>query len=308
MPVDHEFGGISTDLKLSMVEAYLAAFTRALRSKFAELWYIDAFAGTGVRTIKQEARPSDLAGGSTEARVEQRRGSAQIALDVTPKFDHLVFIDMKRKHFRALQDLAAAPGFSDRSIQVERGDANTKILAAIQGKRWAHRRAVMFLDPYGMHVNWSTLVAVSATQAIDVWYLVSLEGLYRQAPLDRAKLTDHKRAAITRLLGTSDWEDVWYAPKTAPGGLLALMEDNSVVSHPTGYPKRTADLKDIEQFVHDRLRTIFPKVLPPLRLKNKAGVPAFLLFFAVSNPEPKAWGLASNIASHILKAGSSSQN
>ena len=57
---DHEFGGVSTNLKLSLVERYLSAFTTALRGKFKELWYIDAFAGTGERTVKLAARDSDL--------------------------------------------------------------------------------------------------------------------------------------------------------------------------------------------------------------------------------------------------------
>jgi len=52
---EHEFGGVSTDLKLSIVEDYLRAFTTALRSKFRELVYIDAFAGTGERTVRYAA-------------------------------------------------------------------------------------------------------------------------------------------------------------------------------------------------------------------------------------------------------------
>jgi len=43
---EHEFGGVSTDLKLSLVGAYLHEFTTALMGKF-DLCYIDAFAGTG---------------------------------------------------------------------------------------------------------------------------------------------------------------------------------------------------------------------------------------------------------------------
>ena len=39
----------------------------------------------------------------------------------------------------------------------------------------------MFLDPYGMEVEWKTLQAVAATRAIDVWFLFPLAGLYRQA-------------------------------------------------------------------------------------------------------------------------------
>jgi three-Cys-motif partner protein len=56
---DHEFGGVSTNPKLSLVERYLSAFTTALQGK-KELWYIDAFAGTGKRTVRLAARDSDL--------------------------------------------------------------------------------------------------------------------------------------------------------------------------------------------------------------------------------------------------------
>src|SRR5689334_25059025 len=34
-------------------------FTTALGGKFAELWYIDAFAGTGSRTVRHEERQAD---------------------------------------------------------------------------------------------------------------------------------------------------------------------------------------------------------------------------------------------------------
>ena len=57
----HEFGAQHTELKLSLVENYLKAFTGALRSQFEELWYIDAFAGTGSRTVRVEARDQRLA-------------------------------------------------------------------------------------------------------------------------------------------------------------------------------------------------------------------------------------------------------
>jgi hypothetical protein len=40
MPVDPEFGAQHTELKLSIVESYLKAFTTALKPHFAELWYI----------------------------------------------------------------------------------------------------------------------------------------------------------------------------------------------------------------------------------------------------------------------------
>ena len=88
---DHQFGGVSTDLKLSIVEGYLKAFTTALRPRFRELVYIDAFAGTGERTVAHAAVEANLWDDYTPARIERLRGSAKIAIDIVPPFDQLLF-------------------------------------------------------------------------------------------------------------------------------------------------------------------------------------------------------------------------
>jgi three-Cys-motif partner protein len=118
---DHEFGGQHTELKLSVVESYLKAYTKALRNKFDELWYIDAFAGTGARTVRTEARDGDLLEAPVPEQIEQRRGSAQIAVDVEPAFDRIIFIDAKAKHCAALRELKAR--YPDRDITVWEEDA-----------------------------------------------------------------------------------------------------------------------------------------------------------------------------------------
>lgn len=298
---DHVFGSQSTDLKLQIIERYLREFTKALRPQFKELWYIDAFAGTGIRTVKHDAVPADLWREEVTERIEQRRGSATIALDVEPKFDRLFFIEKKKKYYDAL--IALQIEHPARRIDVLRGDANEKILDLINRRSWAGIRAVIFLDPYGMNLDWSTLEAIRNTRAIDVWYLVSLEGLFRQAARDRAKLTDYKRTKICRMVGCSDWEDEWHPPS---GGfdLVDMMSGNNA---PSEGHRRMAGIGQMEAFFHRRLTSIFPKVAPPLRLKNKGGVETFSLFFAASNPEPRAYGLALKIATYILKAGRASQ-
>lgn len=285
---DHAFGNVSTDLKLSMIESYLQAFTTALRPQFSELWYIDAFAGTGERVVRQQAIPDDLLPGADE-RIERRRGSARIALEVEPHFDRVVFMERKKVYCLALQRLKEQ--YPGRSIDIVRGDANQTIVDAIREIRWAGKRAVMFLDPYGMELNWTTLEKIRATEAIDVWYLVSLAGLFRQATRDPSKLDERKRAAITRMLGTDEWYDAWYnAPKKVD--LLGEFDEMH---------QRTADVEEIETFVGNRLKSLFPKVLKPMRLKNDRGVPMFSLFLAISNPAPKAIGLATRIGNSILK-------
>ncbi|MGE5501903.1 MAG: three-Cys-motif partner protein TcmP, partial [Ignavibacteriales bacterium] len=156
----HEFGNVSTDLKLSMVAGYLRAFTTALQHKPSpnrpfKLWYIDAFAGTGERTVRLAASEANLLGPSIEERIEARRGSAQIALNTEPQFNRLIFMERKLRHVAALQELAVR--HPTRDITVLKGDANKHIQAATNWSGWKSVRAVMFLDPYGMGVEWETL-------------------------------------------------------------------------------------------------------------------------------------------------------
>lgn len=292
---DHEFGGVSTDLKLNMIDSYLRSFTTALKGKFSELWYIDAFAGTGERTVRYAAQEADLIGTAAEERIERLRGSAQLAIDVKPPFDRLIFMDSNAKHCAALRNLRAAN--PSRTIDIVEQDANHAVAELLKGRRWGGIRAVMFLDPYGMSVNWSTLEAICATGAIDVWYLVSLSGLFRQAARDARAVDLAKRTALTRMLGTEDWDAAWYE-RTNRHDLFGETSEESM---------RIADVEAMEAFVGKRLASLFPKVLKPLRLRNARGIPQFALFFAISNSDPKAIGLASKIASYILNSGRASQ-
>ncbi|PZO03343.1 MAG: hypothetical protein DCF30_03175 [Hyphomicrobiales bacterium] len=292
---EHEFGSSSTDIKLAVVEGYLQAFTQALRPHFNHLWYIDAYAGTGERTERVEAQLGSLFDAASPERIERRRGSARIALEVAPHFDQVTFIEKNARHCQALEALGSE--FPGRNIEIMRGSAEDELRKLIQGRSWASKRAVVLLDPYGMSVSWRTLEMIQATKAIDVWYLVSLSGLFRQAARDGRALDDTKRAAITRMFGTDAWDAEWYQ-RTEKTDLFGQVDEQH---------QRIADVNAIEAYAMKRLSELFPKVLKPLRLDNGRGVPVFSLFFAVSNPHPKAIGLAQKIAGHMLKVGNSSQ-
>jgi three-Cys-motif partner protein len=296
----HRFGNASTDLKLEVIAAYLERFTTALRNQFPNLIYIDVFSGSGAREVLHEALPANLVEPAREEWIEERRGSARLALENEPPFSRLIFIENKKAFCRALRELADA--YPERRVDILRGDANSQVLEAIKQLRWAGTRGVMFIDPYGMQLKWETLKAISQTRSVDVWYLVTLQGLYRQATKNRKDITPKKRAALNRMLGTDDWERAWYTPK--PIGTLF----DHIVDTPAIGNIRVADVDEMETFVLARLKTVFPYVSPePLRLKTKGGAPGFALFFACSNPNPRAFGLAARIADHILKTGKSSQ-
>lgn len=287
MPIDHEFGGQHTELKLSIIEGYLRAFTTALRPYFKHLWYVDAFAGTGSRTVRTEYRDALFIEEPVEEIIEQRRGSAQIAIDTRPTFDFLVFIETNKNYVAALNDLAAKN--LQRRIVVAEEDSNAALKQLVLNNQWHDKRAVVFLDPYGMEVEWSTLEALASTEAVDVWFLFPLAGLFRQATRRLTDIDEHKRAALNRMFGSSSWEEELY-PQPSDGDLFGDLPERRRELNPSG----------LEAYVQRRLGSIFGKVLRPLALPIAKNPQMFSLFLCIANRAPKAMALATDIGNHLL--------
>ena len=272
------FGGIWTEQKLVALKEYLSAFTKALKNQHFKLIYLDGFAGTGSCEIKIDGETKNI------------EGSAKIALKTKPPFDHYYFIELAFRKQSALRRLVKEN--SDRNVDILDGDCNQALIKLCETVDWKRSRAVLFLDPYGFQVEWSTLKAIANTKAIDMWYLFPYAGLYRQAPKDVDALDSDKEAAINRILGTEEWRKQFYRP--SPQQDLFGKEGEVRGSH-----------QDMLDFVTNRLKQIFPCVLAPAVLyqgNNSSGAPLFALYFAVSNPNKQAQTVATRIAKHILRA------
>lgn len=278
---EHHFGGIWTLIKLEALEKYLVAFNTALSKQSFTRIYIDGFAGTGRCDIKVDGERTSI------------DGSARRALAINPPFHKYCFIDLGPKKLAALKALEAE--FPDKVIEVIRSDANTALKALCELYRWRDERAVLFLDPYGMNVEWSTLEVIAKTGAIDVWYLFPYAGLYRQAAKNPEAMDTDKEESITRLLGTDEWRQVFYTPKRQASLFDANPGEERGVNH-----------VQMLEFVSKRLNQLFPAVTAPKILyqggdaKSPSGAPLFALYFAASNPKPAAFGLATRIANDIL--------
>lgn len=183
-PAEHNFGGDWTAQKLKAVGKYLHAYTKALKDKptatspFRKA-YIDAFAGSGSRSAAR-----DRSGGETltsllfpdPAEAEPAAlldGSARLALRTEPPFDQYMFIDINPSRCASLEALKTEFPLLANRIDIRQGEANATIQAICAGN-WRSHRAVLFLDPYGMQVEWATLKAIASTQAIDLWLLFPL--------------------------------------------------------------------------------------------------------------------------------------
>lgn len=293
----HTYGGRHTERdKLQPLEKYLRAFTIALSKQSFELIYVDGFAGTGSREVLQSASPL-FEGSDAEDSYISLPGSAQMALAIDPPLHRLLLIEQDSDRYATLERRLQGE-WPTRDIRCVNGDANEIVTQFCETTNWRNTRAVMFLDPYGAQVRWETLEAIARTRAVDLWYFFPLMGLYRQAARDPKAIDASKRATLRRLLGTDDWEQAWYGARPA-SVQTSLFDAQSDDTH------RHAGVDALERFVGDRLRSIFAGgVLEPRRVFNSRGNPLASLFFAVSNP--RARGVASNIADQILRSGRAS--
>lgn len=281
------FGGSWTDIKLNRLRKYLTAYTTAMKKQRYRLIYIDAFAGTGYRTSPKDDEKEDFLFPEMEHSTD---GSAKIALQVTPEFDQYIFIERDAKKFAELKKLKNEfPHLAERILLINE-DANAYLKKLCEGPPWNDRRAVLFLDPFGMQAGWDTIKTIAKTEAIDVWYLFPLMAISRMLK-KKGDLPDSWRKRIDWLLGASDWYDLSYQTSRE----RSLFGEEDVV-------KKIGDFDSIINYVKKRLGSAFPGVAEnPLPLLNSRNTPIFLLCFTVSNPKPQAIKLALKIAQDILR-------
>lgn len=302
---EHRFGGGWTEIKLDAVSDYLGFYTSALKARPSpdnpfETWYVDAFAGTGDRTV--EVGDAGMFA-SPDATPQQIRldGSARRAIAVDPPFRHLVFIERNTRRFAALN--ALRDEFPARDIRCMRGDANDELRCIFENGPWVDRgrsglqRAVVFLDPYGMSVRWDALRFLAETRRADVWYLFPLHAALRQLSHDHDALDAGKRAALGEIFGTADWETRFYQTPLQPA--LDLFQAANQAS-----PRRVADAGSVEEFAAERLRTIFSFVSDPIPLLTHRKLQQFSLFLLSGNTNEKATALIrKGVAAQIKKYG-----
>lgn len=292
----HQFGGRWTEEKLERLKKYLAAYTKIFRANerasYLRTTFVDAFAGTGTYTATKESsqasavEPSDV---YDEDAAAFQKGSARIAIEVEPSFDHYLFIDKKTSHIQELEKLRVQ--FPDKAnrIKVVQGDSNEVL------RNWCHQlnrqknRAVVFLDPYGTAVEWRTIEVIAQTQVVDLWLLFPLGQAVNRLLTKSGPPPQAWSNRLTTLFGTEEWKEAFYRPSLQ----MSLFDNEQPL-------EKRVTLDGIGNYFVERLSTIFPKVAGnPLPLLNSKNVPIYLLCFAASNP--KGAPTAVKIAQDILK-------
>ncbi|RKU08997.1 hypothetical protein C6501_15735 [Candidatus Poribacteria bacterium] len=291
--IGQTFGGDWTEQKLDCVRKYLQAYTTIMNRQQFEFAYIDAFAGTGYREVmldedSNEALFPEL---DTQEVVNFRQGSARNALEVQPPFKKYIFIEQDKNNFSELEKLRdeflPKDEFSKDSIECILTEAN-EYLTDVCNKNWERHRALVFLDPFGMQVEWETIKLIADTKAIDLWLLFPIGTVNRLLKRD-AEIREAIREKLYKFFGEEDWYEIFYK----------LAHENSLFGEEERWEKVGNIFTEIEQYFIKRLQGIFAGVATnPLSLRNSKNVPLYLLCFAAGNP--RGAQTAVRIAQHIL--------
>ena len=304
--IEHSFGGAWTEEKLERLRKYLPAYLKIMRGnpiarQYFQTMYVDAFAGTGYRRPKKSSASEQvpvfdelnlvdeaLSAPETQDFLE---GSAKIALDQDPAFDYYLFIEAKRAHIHALETLRLQYVNAPFRVDIKHGEANQELQKLCVETDWRQWRGVVFLDPYGMAVDWSTIQTLGKRAKVDLWLLFPI-GQAVNRVLTRNEPPPAKWSEkLDRFFGTHDWYEAFYAtPQEIAGakGQLSLLEQETA-------PIKIANFDSIGDFFVRRLETVFSHVAKPRPLLNSQYVPLYLLCFASHNEA------ALKIAGDLLK-------
>ena len=292
--IEQVFGGGWTEQKLDCVSKYLNAYTKIMNNQDFNFAYVDAFAGTGYRKLKLEENPNETLFPELISQdiLKFRQGSARNALKIKPKFQKYFFIEQDDHNFLELQKLRdeflQIEDFDQNDIVCLQSDANV-FLDDFCNKNWEMHRALVFLDPFGMQVEWKTIESIANTRAIDLWLLFPI-GTVNRLLKRNGDIRPSIQEKLNLFFGDDTWYDVFYN----------IAQQIPMLGEQDQWEKVEGIFLEIEKYFVKRLKEIFCGVAEnPLPLRNSKNVPLYLLCFAVGNPNGAP--LAVKIAQHILQ-------
>lgn len=182
--------GVWAKRKYHFVGRYLDAFTKAMRKKWPELHYIDLFAGAGVARIRDS---SELVASST-----------LLACTRSHPFTQIHACDRDKENVTALRHRLGL--FQHAKLpRVLHGDANVVVRDLLAGIPRTNALCVTLADPFGLHLDFDTIKAVSALKTD----LIVLIADNMDAMRNWAKYYyDNPNSSLDRFMGEPGWRSI----------------------------------------------------------------------------------------------------
>jgi len=258
--------GIWSEIKLDIIKEYANAFTKIMKS---QEWckgyvYIDAFAGPGVHISRRTG--------------EFIPGSPLNALEIDNPFTAYHYIDIDKEKAETLNRLTG-----DRTnINIYQEDCNEvlvkKILSMLQYE--SKKRALCILDPYGLHLQWETIMTAAKLKTTEIFLNFPLMDMNRNVlHKDLLSADADQIERMNKFCGTDEWQEILYK-KDKQMDLFGDPDRIKIVN---------SNIKLGEWFKKERLQKTagFKFVPEPMLMRNSKGGPLFFLFFASHNETGK---------------------
>lgn len=259
-PSQEDSVGAWSEDKLSLLRKYLEAYSKIMRrqSWLRGFHYIDAFAGTGRPRARDEERFID--------------GSPRIALTIQYPFDSYRFIEIEPWRVERLEELSQE--FPKRNIRIYQGDCNEVISREIASEiRYEnYNRGFVFLDPFTMNIEWSTIQTIAETKAMEIFINFPVMALNRTVlPNVAYQLTEKQVERMNAFWGSTEWRGLIYDEVRDLWGNVVEIK----IERTTGML--------LGKLFRSRLEQVFKFVTTPLVMRNSVGAPLYCLIFAGHN-------------------------
>jgi three-Cys-motif partner protein len=287
------FGGSWTENKLDTFIAYVKAYLTILnifKQKYNwQTLYFDGFAGSGTQISQVQAEETLFSFDYKEEELVETKvykGAVARVLDLPQpfKFDQYTFVDLNKSNIESLQSYwQAHPELSELSIHFKHSDCNQALIEFAQALT-SRDAALIFLDPFGMQINWESIAALKTHTRSDIWILIpSGVAVNRLLTQNRELLYPEK---LERFFGLSANEILAIFYREKPKSQLSLFDIEEDTGLTFDEPKaKIADATEkIAEIYVQQLQTIWKYVTEkPLVLYNQSGRAIFHFVFASHN-------------------------
>jgi three-Cys-motif partner protein len=261
--------------KLEALAQYLNFYTTVLKKQGHWLRgtiYVDAFAGSGLSRVRTKEKATEPPGlfvpdpDSDAAEIEFLKGSPRVALEIKNPFTSCIFIERDPDRIAELNGLKAEYA-STCAVTVHEGDANDALQSWLaSGIDWQHHRAVVFLDPFGMQVPWSTVEELAKTKAVEVIINFPLGMAIQRLLTKSGDIPQGWRMSLDAFFGSRDWHPLVYESKDDLfGPKISKVSDSGA---------------KLLKWYRDRLRENFGFVSTARLIRNTRGNPLYYLIWA----------------------------
>lgn len=251
------------DLLAKYLKAYSVIMDNQKKTWLRAYYYIDAFAGSVRPRAKED---------------EQRYidGSPLRALQTNPQFDGYWFVDVSPRRVNRVQELCSQ--FPEYAINVRQGNCNEVLCNEIipQISYSSKRRAFVFLDPYGLQVNWQTVKELAHTRTCDVFVNFSVMGVTRLLPRDQNPEPEVIEQ-LSQVMGSTDWITQIY--RKTPATQLDIFGNSAEPM----LSRDTIQAEWLASLYAKQLQSLFPHVSRPVLMRNSTNSVLYALCLASHN-------------------------